>query len=128
MTTKLYWWRTQKVVSKNVEVAYLFNIYFNDIKGLNLQRWRTSNIYCEYPLVNGIRKYEMHLSILKTKSVFMSIRLFNFNFGSSDDIFKIITSLDSTKKTSGVIPTLLNLQTCKFVSICLLKRASSQMN
>ena len=47
----------------------------------------------------------------------MSIRLFNFNFGSSDDIFKIITSLDSTKKTIGVIPTLLNLQTCKFVGI-----------
>ena len=47
----------------------------------------------------------MHLSILKSKSVFTSIRLFDFNFVSSDDISKIITSLYSTKMTCGVIPT-----------------------
>ena len=47
----------------------------------------------------------MHPNILKIKSVFKSIRLFDFNFVSSDDISKIVTSLDSTKKTSGVIPT-----------------------
>ena len=55
-------------------------------------------------VVNVIRKYKKHSSILKIKSVFKSIRLFDFNFVSSDDISKIVTSLDSTKKTSGVIP------------------------
>ena len=49
--------------------------------------------------------YEMHPTILKIKSVFTSIRLFDFNFVSIDDISKIINLLDSTKKTSGVIPT-----------------------
>ena len=76
-----------KVVSKNEEIAYLFNI----------ERWLTSNLSCKDPLVNAIRKDQIHASILKIKSVFKSIRLFNFSFVSSYDICKIITSLDSTK-------------------------------
>ena len=73
--------------------------------------------------LSGIRKYESHRSILKIKSVFKSIRLFNFKFVSSDDISKIITSLDSTKKTSGVIPTkivkLANKEICKDLANCI---------
>ena len=46
-----------------------------------------------------------------------SIRLFDFNFVSSDGTSKIITCLDSTKDTSGVIPTkivkLANKEICK---------------
>ena len=96
----------EKVVSKNEGIAYLFNTYFNDVtKRLNVKRWLTSNLPCKDLLVNAIRKYEMYPSILKIKSVFKSIRLFDFNFPSSDDISKIITSLDSIKKTSGDIPT-----------------------
>ena len=89
----------KKVVSKNKEIAYLFNTYFNDTtKGLTIERCLTSNLPCKDPQVNAIRKHEMHLSILKTKSLFKSMRLFDFNFVSSGDISKIITSLDSTKK------------------------------
>ena len=56
----------KKVVSKNEEIAYLFNTYFNDIsKGLNIERWQTSNLPCKDPLINAFRKYEMHPSILK---------------------------------------------------------------
>ena len=85
----------EKVVSENEEIAYLFNTYFNDItKGLNIERWPISNPPCKDLLVNAIRKYEMHPSILKIKSVFKSIRPFDFNFVSSDDISKIVTSLD----------------------------------
>ena len=48
------------VVSKNEEIAYLFNTYFNDItKGLNIERWPISNLRCKDPLVSAIRKYEM---------------------------------------------------------------------
>ena len=46
----------------------------------------------------------MHPSILKIKSVIISVRLFHFNFVTSGAISKIITSQDSTKKASGVIP------------------------
>ena len=65
----------------------------------------------------------MHPSILKIKSIFKSIKLFDFNFASSDGISKIITSLDSTKKTSGVITTkivkLTNKGTCKDLANCI---------
>ena len=83
----------EKVVSTNEEIAYLFNTNFNDIiKVLNTERQQCSNLPCEDPLVNAIRKNEMNPSILKIKSVFTPIRLFHFNFVSSDDISKIITS------------------------------------
>ena len=46
----------EKVVSKNEEIAYLFNTYFSDItKGLNIERWSISNLPCKDPLVNAIR-------------------------------------------------------------------------
>ena len=113
----------EKAASKNEEIAYLFNTYFNDItKGLNIERWLTSNLPCKDPLVNAIRKYKMHPSILQIKSVFKSIRFFDFNFVSSDDISKIITSLDLTKKT-GVIPTTIvqiaNKEICKDLANCI---------
>ena len=48
-----------------------------------------------------------------------------FNFVSSDDISKIITSLDSTKRTNGVIPTkifkLANKEICKDLVNCINK-------
>ena len=47
--------------------------------------------------------------------------LFDFNFVNSDDIPKIISSLDPTKKTSGVVPTkrvkLMNKQIYKDLAI-----------
>ena len=47
----------EKVVSKNEEVAYIFNTYCSDItKGLNVEIWQFSNLPCEDPLVNAIRK------------------------------------------------------------------------
>ena len=83
----------ENVVSTNEEIAYLFNTNFNYIiKVLNTERQQCSNLPCEDPLVNAIRKNEMNPSILKIKSVFTPIRLFHFNFVSSDDISKIITS------------------------------------
>ena len=65
----------------------------------------------------------MHPSILKIKSVFKSVRVFDFNFISSDGISKIIISLDSTKKTGGVIPTkiikLAKKEICKDLANCI---------
>ena len=114
----------EKVVSKNEEIAYLFNTYLHDItKGLNIERWQCSNLPCEDPLVNSIRRYDVHPSIIKIKSVFKSLRLFDFNFVSSDDISKMITSLDSAKKTSAAVLTriakLANKEICKDLAKCI---------
>ena len=106
------------VVSKNEKIATHFNNYFNDItEGLNIKKWSISDKLSDDPLVNAIRKYENHPSIIKIKSSVETTQLFDFNFVSSDDISKIINSMDSTKKTSGAIPIkivkLANKKICK---------------
>ena len=96
---------TWKVVSQNEEIVTHFNNYFNDItEGLNIKKWCISDNLSDDPLVNAIRKYENHPSIIKIKSSVETTQLFDFNFVSSDDISKITNSMDSTKKTSGAIP------------------------
>ena len=66
----------------------------------------------------------MHPSILKIKSAFKFIRLFNFNFVSSDDISKMTTLLDTTK-TGSVNPTKIvkvaNKEICKDLANCINK-------
>ena len=69
------------------------------------------------PLVNAIRKYEIHPSTIKTESSVEETQLFDFNFVISDDVSKIINSLNAAKKASNVIPRkiarLANKQICK---------------
>ena len=113
-----------EVVSKNEEIATHFNNYFNDItKGLNIKKWCISGKLSDDPLVNAIRKYENHQSIFKIKSFVEITQLFDFNFVNSDDISKVIKSLDPTEKTSGAIPTkilkLANTQICKNLTNCI---------
>ena len=75
------------------------------------------------PIVNAIRKYENHPSIIKINSSVETTQLFDFHFVSSDDISKIINSMDSTRKTSGAIPIkivkLANKQICKHLENCI---------
>ena len=112
-----------EVVSKNEKIATHFNNYFNDItEGLNIKKWSISDKLSHDPLVNAIQKYENHPSIIKIKSS-ETTQLFGFNFVSSDDISKIINSMDSTKKTSGAIPIkivkLANKKNCKDLANCI---------
>ena len=94
-----------KVVSKTEEIAAHFNNYFNDItEGLKIKKWCISDTLPDDTLANAIRKHENHPSIIKSKSSVETAQLFHFSFASSDDISKIINSMDSTKKTSGAIP------------------------
>ena len=65
--------------------------------------------------MNTIRKYENHLSIIKIKSPVETTQLFDLNFVNSDNISRIINSLDPTKKTSGVIYSNQNSEETKFV-------------
>ena len=73
--------------------------------------------------MNAIRKYENHLCIIKIKSPVEATQSFDFNFVSSDDISKIINSMDPTKKASGAIPIkivkLANKQFCKNLVNCI---------
>ena len=113
-----------EVVSKNEKIATHLNNYFNDItEGLNIKKWSISDKLSDNPLVNAIRKYENHPSIIKIKSSVETTQLFDFNFVSSDDISKIINSMDSTKKTSGAIPIklvkLANKKICKDLANCI---------
>ena len=113
-----------EVVSKNEEIATHFNNYFNDItKGLNLKKWCVKDKSSDDLLVNTIRKYENHPSIIKIKPSVERTQLFDFNFVSSDDISKIINLLDPTKRTSGAIPAkivkLVNKQICKDLANCI---------
>ena len=113
-----------EVVSKNEKIATHFNNYFNDITvGLNIKKWSISDNLSHDPLVNAIRDYENHPSIIKIKSSVETTQLFEFNFVSSDDISKIINSMDSTKKTKGAIPVkivkLANKKICKDLANCI---------
>ena len=113
-----------ELVSKNEEIANHFNNYFNDItKGLNIKKLCISDKLFDDLLVNAIRKYENHPSIIKIKSSVETTQLFDLNFVNSDDISKIINSLDPTKKASGVIPTkivkIANKQICKDLENCI---------
>ena len=65
--------------------------------------------------MNTIRKYENHLSIIKIKSPVETTQLFDLNFVNSDNISRIINSLDPTKKTSSVIYSNQNSEETKFV-------------
>ena len=73
--------------------------------------------------MNTIRKYENHSSIIKINSSVETTQLFDFNFVSSDDISKIINSMDSTKKTSGAILIKIvkpaNKKICKDLANCI---------
>ena len=94
-----------EVVSKNEEISTYFNNYFNYItKALSIKKWCISDKLSDDPIVNAIRKYENHPSIIKIRSFVERTQLFDFNFENSDDISKIINSLDPTKKTNGAIP------------------------
>ena len=58
-----------EVVSKNEKIAIHFNNYFNDItEGLNIKKWSISDKFSDDPLLNAIRKYENHPSIIRIKS------------------------------------------------------------
>ena len=65
--------------------------------------------------MNTTRKYENHLSIIKIKSPVETTQLFDLNFVNSDNISRIINSLDPTKKTSSVIYSNQNSEETKFV-------------
>ena len=113
-----------KVVSKNEEIATHFNNYFNDItKGLKIKKWCISGKLPDDPLVNAIRKYEKHPSIITIKSSAETTQLFDFNFVSRDDISKIKYPLDPTKKASVAIPSkivkLANKKICNDLANCI---------
>ena len=75
------------VFSKNGEKTNHFNNYFNDItKAINIKKWCNSNKLSDDPLLNAIRKFENHPSIIKIKPHVETAQLFDFNFVNRDGI------------------------------------------
>ena len=113
-----------ELISKNEEIAIQFSNYLKDIsKGLSIKKWCIPDKLSNDPLVNAIRKYENHPSIIKIKLSVETIQLFDFDFVSSDDISTTINSINPTKKMSGAIPIkivkLANKQICRDLANCL---------
>ena len=113
-----------EVVSKNEKISTHLNNYSDDItEGLNLKKWSISDKLPDDPLLNAIRKYENHPSMIKIKSSDETTQLFDFNFVNSDDISKIINSMDSIKKTNGAISIkivkLANKKICNDLANCI---------
>ena len=58
-----------EVVFKNEKISTHLNNYSDDItEGLNLKKWSISDKLPDDPLLNAIRKYENHPSIIRIKS------------------------------------------------------------
>ena len=77
--------------------------------------WKFCKPFSSNKTTNFDDQYENQSSVIKIKSSVKTIQLFDFNFVNSDDILKIINSLDPTK--SGAISTkivkLANKQICQ---------------
>ena len=96
----------ESIISKDTNIANLFNKYFNTITStLSVTEWGINNEQIHDPIERAIARYTNHPSILRinaSKSVHEAP--FSFSPVSPDETYKIISSLNSTKATSGNIP------------------------
>ena len=90
-----------KIVSEDSELAKIFNDYFSNIvKNLNIERIDGPKQHLD-PVINAIKMFENHPSILKINESINKDEIFSFAPVSTDDIRKEIENLDSTKSTQG---------------------------
>ena len=98
----------EKVVSDEKELVKIFNEYFpNIVPNLDIQR-PPSIILHHDPVLNAIKKFENHPSILEIKKQIPSDVAFTFSFSKVNltEIINEIKNLDESKATqSNDIPT-----------------------
>ena len=95
------------ILSKDVDIASVFNNYFNNIiSSLPIQKWddRTLQIIHE-PVVRALEKYKNHPSILAITTKNVSHTPFEFCYVIAEEVYDVIVNLNSSKKTSGDVPT-----------------------
>lgn len=87
---------SNKTILEEIEGVKIFRSYFDDlVDGLNIKRCEISKEYSE-PIVNAIKTFENHCSILKIKQL-NSTCMFLFEGLSFEDVKKIIPELDISK-------------------------------
>ena len=95
-------------VQEDVEIAKLFNVHFNQItNSLNLRDWDPiyESVTITDPTLRSIDKFKSHPSILAIKSNTGPLESFSFREVTSEEVDKLIKSLNCTKKVGGPIPT-----------------------
>ena len=100
------------VISKDIDIATVFNTYFNSITDtLEIPQWNANVSIVSLDLIDqAIEKFALHPSISKIKSRCPHENLFDFHDVTFDDTLNEILRLDKLKKTSGNIPVKMLLQ------------------
>ena len=95
-----------QIISKEVELAEVFNNYFgNIVKNLNIESRELKNLDID-PVINAIKNYQNHPSIKKIEASLEQKETFSFNLSSFDNVFEEIKKLDNSKTSQqSDIPT-----------------------
>ena len=93
------------MIGSDFKMANTFNNYFTNITTmLDINLWGTSTVYHIDPVLQAIRKYANHPSIIYIKSSYPVKQIFDFSHVLPDDVFRNIVKLKKDKSTSGTIP------------------------
>ena len=96
-----------KIIRDDKDISQYFNEYFANITDtLNIPKFPAPPVHLTGdPVLDAIQKYASHPSILKIKAMTKNNGRFEFSSVDPTLIFSEISKMDSSKKTSGAIPT-----------------------
>ena len=94
-TERLLLVQDNEIISNDIDIATLFNNYFNNITSkLAIKNWDKLG-RSEDPILNAIEKYSEHSSIIKIKSIFQTGDTFVFENISSKNVLVAISQSKS---------------------------------
>ena len=96
------------IITKRDEIAECFNSHFTTItETLNIEKAPTSKIIepFSHPVIDAIKKFRLHQSIVKIRQINKKSDTFQFHPFEPAEVWDEINRLDTTKKTSGDVPT-----------------------
>lgn len=92
------------LITNEIDISNIFNEHFNSVTStLNIPSWPFAN-FCEDPILNIVKNYTNHPSIIAIKQKFSQQLSFDFKPVTSKDVAKIINSLNKSKAVGGKIP------------------------
>ena len=97
----------EKIRRDDKEISQYFNEYFANITNtLNIPKFPAPPVQLTGdPVLDAIQKYASHPSVLKIKAMAQNNGRFEFSSVGPTLVFSETSKMDSSKKTSGVIPT-----------------------
>ena len=106
--TNLQIFENGQKITTNIEIAECFNSYFTTItETLNIEKAPAINITepFSHPVVDAIKKFRLHPSIIKIGQMTPESNTFEFRPFEPGEVWNEINRLNTTKKTSGDLPT-----------------------